>query len=397
MSKPSQTEDVSRRDFMKAVAATSATVSAVGCSTTAPEASAAPDPQPDKTSSNTQEVQVNADQLIQAVEPLTFPWQTSDPFLFCAHHDDAYPKGNEKMGPAVSLAGRRIGMDFGGKDGWSMYHGEEVPGFPQHPHRGFETVTLARKGFIDHSDSMGATARFGTGDAQWMTAGRGIVHAEMFPLRSQAEDNPCELFQIWLNLPKANKMVEPHFTMLWREGIPTHALTDDAGRAIEITTVAGALDGQVPQSPPPSSWASRPEAKVAIWTMKLDPGTRWVMPEVEDDVERSLYVFLGDTVKIAGREVKRGHRVVLAGGLPVPIEAGAAPVQMLLLQGRPIKEPIARRGPFVMNTPNEIRQAFVDYQRTRFGGWPWPRPDPVHQREEGRFALHADGRVERKG
>ncbi|MCU0659847.1 MAG: pirin family protein, partial [Polyangiaceae bacterium] len=105
-----------------------------------------------------------------------------DPFLFCVHHDDAYPAGNERLGPATSLAGRNIGSDFAGKDGWNMYHGDVVPGFPQHPHRGFETVTVVRRGLVDHSDSMGARARYGGGDTQWLTAGKGIVHAEMFPL-----------------------------------------------------------------------------------------------------------------------------------------------------------------------------------------------------------------------
>ena len=123
--------------------------------------------------------------VVLNVLPLGFPWQTVDPFLFCVHHVDLYPAGNEAMGPAASLAGRDIGMDFAGQDGWRMYHGDVVPGFPHHPHRGFETVTLVRRGFIDHSDSLGATARFGQGDVQWMTAGRGIVHAEMFPLRER--------------------------------------------------------------------------------------------------------------------------------------------------------------------------------------------------------------------
>ena len=98
-------------------------------------------------------------------------------------------------------------MDFAGADGWRMYHGSIVPGFPQHPHRGFETVTFVRQGFIDHSDSLGATARFGRGDVQWLTAGEGIVHCEMFPLLDREGPNPCELFQIWLNLPAADKMV----------------------------------------------------------------------------------------------------------------------------------------------------------------------------------------------
>ncbi len=147
--------------------------------------------------------------------PLGFPWATQDPFLFCVHHDDAYPVGDEGMGPAASLAGRNMGQDFAGKDGWRMYHGLVVPGFPQHPHRGFETVTIVRRGYIDHADSLGAAARFGEGDVQWLTAGKGIVHSEMFPLLKRDEANPVELFQIWLNLPASDKMVDPYFSMLW--------------------------------------------------------------------------------------------------------------------------------------------------------------------------------------
>src|SRR5688572_14326395 len=142
---------------------------------------------------------------VTAVIPLEFPWQTRDPFLFCAHHDDHYPAGNDRMGPPpASLAGRNIGSDFELRDGWRMYHGDVVPGFPQHPHRGFETVTIVRRGMLDHSDSLGAAARFGGGDAQWLTAGKGILHAEMFPLLKPDRDNPLELFQIWLNLPAAS-------------------------------------------------------------------------------------------------------------------------------------------------------------------------------------------------
>src|SRR5579863_370673 len=167
------------------------------------------------------------------VKALGFPWVTTDPFLFCVYHQDAFPAGNDKLGPAASLAGRNIGQDFEGKDGWRMYHGQTIPGFPQHPHRGFETVTIMRQGYIDHSDSLGATARFGPGDVQWLTAGAGIVHAEMFPLLEPHAPHPVELFQIWLNLPPEDKLVEPHFATLWSEAIPRYVFTDEAGRKIE--------------------------------------------------------------------------------------------------------------------------------------------------------------------
>src|ERR1044071_2876306 len=159
---------------------------------------------------------------IMQVTPLGSRWQTLDPFLFCVHHIDLYPKGNDKFGPAASLAGHDIGQDVAGKDGWRMYHGDTVPGFPGHPHRGFETVTIVRRGLIDHSDSLGAAARYGHGDVHWLTAGRGIQHSEMFPLVDRDRPNPAELFQIWLNLPAADKLADPHFTMFWNEAIPHH-------------------------------------------------------------------------------------------------------------------------------------------------------------------------------
>jgi redox-sensitive bicupin YhaK (pirin superfamily) len=324
---------------------------------------------------------------------LGFPWETADPFLFCVHHDDAYPAGNDELGPAASLAGRELGMDFAGKDGWRMYHGERVPGFPGHPHRGFETVTIVRRGLIDHADSLGAAARFGRGDVQWLTAGKGIVHSEMFPLLDRAAPNPLELFQIWLNLPKADKFVEPHFAMLWARDIPVHVVRDAAGRETEITVVAGALDA-TPPSPPPHSWASRAEADVAIWTIRMAPGAAWTMPPARAGTNRTLYVFRG-SARIGDRDIATGTGVGLVPDARVSVVAGSEPTELLLLQGRPIGEPVVQHGPFVMTTRSEIQQAFTDYQRTRFGGWPWPTESPVHPRDEGRFARHADGRVER--
>jgi redox-sensitive bicupin YhaK (pirin superfamily) len=325
------------------------------------------------------------------------PWPTLDPFLFCVHHDDAYPAGNEQMGPAASLAGRNIGSDFAGIDGWRMYHGDVVPGFPAHPHRGFETVTIARRGFIDHSDSLGARARFGEGDVQWLTAGAGIVHSEMFPLLDRSGPNPAELFQIWLNLPRASKLAPPHFSMLWRESIPTVTATDEEGRVAEVTVVAGSLTAEHVPPPPPNSWASRPDSEVAIATIRLAPGARWTLPPAGPQAQRALYFFRGQTLRIAGQTVEVGRRVQLRPELAVELVGGEAPAELLLLQGRPIGEPVAAYGPFVMNTRAEIEAAFMDYQRTGFGGWPWRSRGPVHGREAGRFAIHADGREERPG
>jgi redox-sensitive bicupin YhaK (pirin superfamily) len=337
------------------------------------------------------------DSPIRSIRPLGFPWKTADPFLFCVHHNDAYPEGDDRLAPRASLAGRDIGQDFSGKDGWSMYHGSVVPGFPQHPHRGFETVTLVRRGFIDHSDSLGATARFGRGDAQWLTAGAGIVHCEMFPLLEPDKPNPVELFQIWLNLPAASKLVAPHFAMLWSEEIPRPTFVDDRGRKTQVTVVAGSLDGARPPEPPPHSWASTTDSDVAIWSIVLEPGARWTIPVAGDArSNRTLYFFSGPEVQVGGQRITSRAAIEVRSDVAIDVEAGDGECELLLLQGRPIAEPVAQYGPFVMNSEAEIQQAFADYRRTRFGGWPWPVDDPVHARNEGRFARHGDGRVERR-
>jgi redox-sensitive bicupin YhaK (pirin superfamily) len=341
----------------------------------------------------------NIDAIV-SIRDLGFPWAVPDPFLFCVHHEDAYPRGNDAMGPAVPLTGRPLGQDFSARDGWSMYHGETVPGFPAHPHRGFETVTLMRQGLIDHFDSLGATARFGRGDVQWLTAGRGIVHSEMMPLVNRTRDNRSELFQIWLNLPARHKMAPPHFKMLWAEAIPRVDRTDGDGRRSVITCVAGMptswASSTIVPPPPPDSWASQPDADIAIWTIAMDPGARLTLPAaVGPATRRTLYFFQGHSVRVADTTVDRHSAIEVRTGAAVELVNGDAAAEFLLLQGRPIGEPVVQHGPFVMNTPAEIRQAIEDYQRTGFGGWPWPRPDPVNAREADRFARRADGNVER--
>jgi len=290
--------------------------------------------------------------------------------------------------------GRDIVQDFAGKDGWRMYHGDVVPGFPQHPHRGFETVTVVRKGIIDHSDSLGATARYGAGDTQWLTAGGGIVHSEMFPLLDRSRPNPLELFQIWLNLPRANKRVEAHFDMFWKDATPVNRVVDGAGRSTEVTLIAGRLGEVRAPPPPPSSWAAKPESEVAIWTIKMAPGAVFTLPRAPAGVARSLYFFRGSGIRIGDRAVPPGSRVELREP-EVPIVNGPDEAEILLLQGRPIGEPVAQHGPFVMSNGAELQQAFADYQRTGFGGWRWPSDGPVHPRTEGRFARYPDGRIER--
>ncbi|MEO9511557.1 MAG: pirin family protein [Flavobacteriaceae bacterium] len=321
------------------------------------------------------------------VFPLGFPWQTQDPFLFCVYHLDNYPKGTDQMGPDPKLLeGRNLGNDFTLKDGWRMYHGQTIPGFPYHPHRGFETITIVNKGYCDHSDSLGAAGRFGNGDTQWMTAGRGVQHAEMFPLLNEDKENPLELFQIWLNLPKVDKFVAPHFKMLWHEDIP---LVEEENTQIKV--IAGNYKGSQANEPAPNSWAAKTENEVAIWNIHIDENGTYTLPRANTLVTRTLYFYEGSEIYIEDTMVKPNFGIALDASQEVTINVGSEKAHFLLLQGKPIEEPVAKYGPFVMNTDKEIQQAMEEYRLTQFGGWPWPHPDNVHDKEKGRFAKYPDG------
>lgn len=328
------------------------------------------------------------------IKPLDFMWPVSNPFLFFAHHLDIYPAGNEEMGPNASLKGRNLGNDFTLKDGWRMYHGEKIPGFPVHPHRGFETVTIVLKGMVDHSDSHGQAGRYGEGDVQWMTAGAGLQHCEMFPLLNKDGENPAELFQIWLNLPSHKKFAEPHFKMLWAEDIPVHTTKDNEGKSVEVKVIAGNFENVKALSPAPDSWAADADNEVAIWTVKLEANAKWKLPAASEQVNRTLYFYNGTSITINGKEVKVENAIELKAGEEVMIHNGASESKLIMLQGKPIMEPVAQYGPFVMNTQTEIQQAINDYRRTEFGGWPWPSNSQVFPRSKGRFAKYRNGKEE---
>jgi quercetin 2,3-dioxygenase len=323
-------------------------------------------------------------------------WNTADPFLFCAHHKDHYPRANESMGPDTPLTGRHLGQDFTIKDGWRMYHGTQVPGFPAHPHRGFETVTIVMEGFVDHSDSHGAAGRYGEGDVQWMTAGAGLQHAEMFPLLNKNSENPLELFQVWLNLPAKDKFVNPYYKMLWSEDIPVVKYVDENGKTTQITLIAGSLNHHIPPAPAPDSWAAKYENEVSIQLIRMESGSKYAMKAASAGLNRTLYFYQGNKISIAGIEIPEYHSVSLLSDYEIHIDCAEGEALLLLLQGRPINETVAKYGPFVMNTMEEINTAISDYRISEFGGWPWKRHDNVHPPDSGRFARYSDGREEFK-
>jgi len=278
-----------------------------------------------------------------------------------------------------------------------MYHGDRVPGFPQHPHRGFETVTFVLEGLVDHTDSLGQGGRYGgdgrAGDIQFMTAGSGVVHGEMMPLVHVNKPNTLRLFQLWLNLPKKDKFAEPAYVMTWAESM-TFLPKGPGGSECQLAV--GRLGAaSAAAAPPPRSWAADPANDVGVFYVTLPPGSTFELPPAATGaaVNRVAYVVEGPTAgpgASVGGVTLPGNRgaFTLRGELPCLLEntAASGEVHVLVLQGRPIGEPVAQRGPFVMNTQAELAQASADYSRTRFGGWPWAQDAVVFDRAQGRFA-----------
>ena len=182
--------------------------------------------------------------------------------------------------------------------------------------------------------------------------------------------------------------------MFWDQDIPVYESKDGDGNEIRIKIVAGEIDGVKAPPPPPDSWASRPESRVAMWLIDLAPGASWTLPADEAGLNRRLYFYSGNSIKADGQTIAAETGMHLQSDQDFPItNTGASPARFLFLQGRPIGEPVAHYGPFVMNTREELQQAFSDYQRDQYGGWPWERHDQVHGRRS-RFAVHEDGHEE---
>ena len=333
---------------------------------------------------------------ILGVQKLGFQWKTENPFIVTMHHKDVYPAGNDQQGPNVSLEGRNLGEDFTLRDGFRMYHGKTVPGFPVHPHRGFETVTVVLEGLVDHFDSTGAVGRYGNGDVQWLTTGKGCQHTEMFPLVHQDKENPLELFQIWLNLPSKDKFAEPEYKMLWAEDIPEIESIASNGKKATVRLIAGKMQGTDSLEPSKASWARDKNNHVGIYLIYMEPEASLTLPSVSATLARNLYYYDGSEIHIEGTAIESSNRVKLTGDQEITLTNGAKESYILVLEGEPIQEPIAQYGPFVMTTEEEIREAFNEYRNTQFGGWPWDRTDPVNERSSGRFARHGDGIIEKR-
>ncbi|MBN3860100.1 pirin family protein [Neisseriaceae bacterium PsAf] len=323
---------------------------------------------------------------IKKILPATLPLPVSDPFIFTMHHEDFYPRGDGHMGP-VSRS------DEGSK--WRMYYGETVPGFPVHPHRGFETITVVDTGFVDHTDGLGSMGRYGDGDVQWMTAGKGLQHAEMFPLVHDDKENTLNLFQIWLNLPQKNKMVDANYKMVWNEQIPVIEQENKEGAKTLIRVISGSFEGTQAPSPTSDSWANNPDNHVGIFMITLESNASVTIPKISESLTRMVYIFKGKELNIEGEIITSQDFVYLDGNQEINLlNTGDETIRFILIEGEPINEPIAAYGPFVMNTREEIMQAYNDFSLTQFGGWPHPVPDPVSEKDSGRYARYPDGSIE---
>jgi redox-sensitive bicupin YhaK (pirin superfamily) len=185
--------------------------------------------------------------------------------------------------------------------------------------------------------------------------------------------------------------------MLWNEQIPKISHQDANGKITQIEVIAGSLKDKNAPSPPPDSWAAKNTNEVAIWNIHMDPGAHFTLPKASVGINRSVYFYSGDILELNGNALKHYHSADVLASEEMTMTAGTTVCKVLILQGKPIAEPVVQHGPFVMNTIDEIRETYSEFQRTRFGGWPWPKYDHVHDASKGRFAKHADGRVEDMG
>jgi len=336
-------------------------------------------------------------------------WPTLSPFLFCVYHNDNFPAGDPKtLGPQGRIPSET--RQFSNPNvPWKMYHGDTVPGFPGHPHRGFETLTIVTKGFVDHADSLGTSGRYGgdhggAPDVQWMTAGRGVQHSEMFPLLNPDKPNPLCLFQVWLNLPSASRLVSPDYKMLWAEDVPVFETPDAEGPKTKIHIISGTLNGTKALAPPKSSWAATSEAHVRLLLIKMDAGASWRLPAGDPKEQTTLWHYGGDSDGVQfggeGGGVLGKYTGVYLDLIPTDgadlVNLGPGEAHLMLLAGIPIDEPVVQHGPFVVDSQEQLQQTFKEYSRTQFGGWPWGEPGPVFARDSPRFAKYADGSEEKR-
>ncbi|HEV2621505.1 MAG TPA: pirin family protein [Frateuria sp.] len=228
--------------------------------------------------------------------------------------------------------------------------GDYIAGFPEHPHRGFETVTYMLAGHMRHGDNHGNRGDLGPGSVQWMTAGRGILHSEM----PQQENGLMWGFQLWVNLPATDKMTAPRYQDIGPERIPRV----EPAPGVEARVIAGRLGDAVG---PVQGVATAP----VYLDITLAAGARFEL-DLPPGHHAFAYVFEGESAEVGGSPLPRNELAVLSDGDELTLAAGTTAARLLVVAGRPLKESVARYGPFVMNTPEQIHEAIADFRAGRF-------------------------------
>lgn len=320
------------------------------------------------------------------VTPLSMHWDTEDPFLFASHHEDDYPQGNAQQAPPLSeIGGRDLGRDYEKRLGFRMYHGKVVPGFPMHAHWGYETVTLAEKGFVDHFDTEGIEGRYGFGDVQWICASSKYLHNEMYPLADSENRNPNDITQIFINLPLELKNRENSVRTVWSDRVP---VVRENGWEAKI--VCGRFGGFDVRSPGAHSWADGDHG-VRIIRFVMEPGSSLEIDPATKNANRNLYYISGKTAEIMDTEVTSDSRIkVLDNGI-IGIRNGDEASVIWLLEGTPIGQRMSMFGPVCLGDLQEVRAAMNDIRIHEYSDWPWQYVDQAQPRGTERFIRYPDG------
>jgi hypothetical protein len=327
---------------------------------------------------------------VQKIVDINIHWSGDDPFTFVSHHHDQYPKGNQQLAPPLQLiSGRNLGRDYQERYGFRMYHGRVVPGFPMHAHWGYETVTIAEKGFVDHFDTEGNHGRYGNGDVQWTLASSRYEHCEMYPLLDQENDNPVHITQIMINLPLDGKNRPNHVNNVWSGSVPV--FEEEWGT---LTLYCGEYGGKSIYSPNPGSWAA-PENMVRIMKAVIRPGGELSLDRAADGIDRNVYFVSGSEADLDGTVVKPNLRFKMKRSTALRIRNGGAESEFWILEGRPIGEKQAAFGPVILKDLDEVRRSMDEIRIKEFQEWPWGVMDVTNPIEMGRELHREDGSVER--
>ncbi len=327
---------------------------------------------------------------VQKIVDINIHWSGDDPFTFVSHHHDTYPKGNSQMAPPIDLIrGRNLGRDYQERFGFRMYHGRVVPGFPMHAHWGYETITIAEKGFVDHFDTEKNYGRYGNGDVQWTLASSRYEHCEMYPLIDQENENPVHITQIMINLPLDRKNGENHVNNVWAEDVPVFEKDGTT-----VTLYCGEFDGKKTYSPNPGSYASS-ENSVRILKIEMEPGSSFMLDALAEGIDRNVYYTSGKEADMDGTKVGPNHRFKMKRKTSLEITNGPEESEFWILEGKPIGEKQAAFGPVILKDLDEVRAGMDEIRIKEFQEWPWGLMDVTNPIEMGRELHRADGSVER--